>query len=190
MSLQQVEIPEGSAGAWVVQRFEISEDDIRFENMRMAFKGMGHRALRAGTYTRLMRGRTVVMSDTPGEMRDHWAPIRYATGSVLLNGLGIGMVLRNVLAKDCVTDVTVIELSADVISLVGPHYDDPRVTIIQADAMTWKPPKGKKYDVVWHDIWDDICTDNLPDMHKLHRRYGRIAGWQGSWCRAECERYR
>ncbi|MGI9492498.1 MAG: hypothetical protein ACR2QF_08875 [Geminicoccaceae bacterium] len=193
MSLHQVDIPEGAAGAWTVQRFTISEDDARLDQMRCAFTFSGggvRRAVRPGTFTRLMRGRTVVMSDTHAERFDHLEPVRRATGSVLINGLGIGVVLRNVLAKEDVTDVTVIELSPDVISLVAPHYDDPRVTIIQSDAMTCKPPKGKRYQVVWHDIWDYICADNLPDMHKLHRRYGRIADWQGSWCRRECERGR
>jgi hypothetical protein len=32
--------------------------------------------------------------------------------------------------------------------------------------------KGKRYDMVWHDIWDDICSDNLEGMAKLHRKYG------------------
>lgn len=190
MSLQKVEIPEGKIGPWAVEQFSISEDDIQIENMRYAFKGIGHRMLQAGTYTRLMCGRTIVMSDTPAEMCDHWAIVRYATGNVLLNGLGIGMVLRNVLAKDCVTNVTVVEKSPDVIALVGPHYTDSRVAIIEADALTWKPPKGKRFNAVWHDIWNDICADNLSEIHKLHRRYGRIADWQGSWGRAECERHR
>ena len=60
----------------------------------------------------------------------------------------------------------------------------------QADALEYKPPRGEQYDVVWHDIWPNICTDNLPEMHKLHRKYGRRCNWQGSWCRAEHEYYR
>jgi hypothetical protein len=34
---------------------------------------------------------------------------------------------------------------------------------------------------VWHDIWLDLCTDNLEGMGKLHRKYGRRTDWQGSW---------
>lgn len=62
--------------------------------------------------------------------------------------------------------------------------------IINADAFAYKPPKSKRYGAVWHDIWANICADNLPEMHKLHRKYGRIADWQGSWCRWQCERNR
>lgn len=184
----RVSVPEGSSGEWYVEKFTVIDEDVRVHNMRCAFKpGMGRRIMRAGTYTKLLRHRHLVMSDTPAEAMDHRAPIRAAYGSVLINGLGLGVVLKGVLADPEVTDVTVIEKSPDVIALVGPHYSDPRLAIIEADAMEWRPPKGKRYGMVWHDIWDDICADNLPQMHKLHRRYGRCSEWQGSWCRAECE---
>ena len=71
--------------------------------------------------------------------------------------------------------------------------------IVQADAFTVKlprpslflhVPRDTRYDVVWHDIWDNICADNLPEMHRLHRRYGRRCDWQGSWARWHCERQR
>lgn len=123
--------------------------------------------------------------------RDHYPIVRRATGHVLLNGLGLGMVLGAVLQKEEVEQVTVIENSPDVIALVADHYRiDPRVSIILADAFIWTPPKGAFYDCVWHDIWPAICSDNLPEMIKLHRKYGRRCDWQGSWCRAECERRR
>jgi predicted membrane-bound spermidine synthase len=131
----------------------------------------------------------MIMSDTPAEVADHRELIHVASGSVLLNGLGLGVAARLILAKPVVTDVTIIELSPDVIKLVSPHISDPRLTIIEADAFTWQPPRGKRFNAVWHDIWDDICSDNLPGMHKLHRRYGRRADWQGSWCRELCEFY-
>ena len=86
-----------------------------------------------------------------------------------------------------VDKVTVIENSPDVIALVGPtlmkRYSSllPRLEIIEADAFTYKPPKGIRYSVVWHDIWPDLCTDNLKTIGTLHRRYGRRCDWQGSW---------
>ena len=73
--------------------------------------------------------------------------------------------------------------------MVTPYIKDKRVTIINADAFEWKPPKDQRYDVVWHDIWDNICGDNLPEMTKLHRKYGKKTDWQGSWCKYECKRY-
>lgn len=184
--IEKVSVPEGRSGAWSVERFTVNPDQSRFDAIRALTRG-SRRYVRPGTYTRLMRGAQVVMSDTPDEMSDHIEPVRRATGSVLINGLGLGMVLNAVL-KASITDVTVVEKSEDVIRLVAQHYTtDPRVTIVCADALEFQPPKGKRYDVVWHDIWDNICSDNLDEMITLHRKYGRRAAWQGSWCRAECE---
>jgi hypothetical protein len=83
-----------------------------------------------------------------------------------------------------VDKVTVIENSPDVIALVGPTLTErygARLEIIEADAFTYQPPKGMKYSVVWHDIWPDLCEDNLKTMGTLHRRYGKRCDWQGSW---------
>lgn len=179
----KVDLPEMQSGPWKV---------IKFTTDRMDF----HSALRGRhvpigeTYTRLMRDYVLIMSDTPAEMNDHYYAVRYAKGNCLLNGLGIGMVLKNILLKPEVTNVTVVEISQELIDMISPYYDDPRVTYICADALTYKPPKGMKYDMVWHDIWDYICSDNLDDMTKLHRKYGKRAKWQGSWCKRECQRAR
>lgn len=180
--LQKVDVPEGQSGEWRVERFTVSETEARFHAIRN-----GGRAVRPGTYTRLIRGGKTIMSDTPAEMSDHTYFVRIATGSVLVNGLGLGMCAAAVLRKPEVTSLTVVEKSLDVIRLVAPSLSDDRLTIIEADALDWQPPKGKRYGAVWHDIWDDICADNLPDMHRLHRKYGGRADWQGSWCRAMCE---
>lgn len=181
--LEKVTVPEGQRGAWRVERFEISKMDAA-----MAMFSYRARTPQPGTYTRLLRGRSIVMSDTWAEMRDHSYAVHMAKGHVLLNGLGIGMVLAACLRKPEVTKVTVIEIDQDVIALVGPHYTDSRVEIVCADAVTYQPPKGIRYGMVWHDIWDNITSDNLPQMKALHRKYGRRTDWQGSWCRAECAR--
>jgi spermidine synthase len=128
-----------------------------------------------------MCGGALVMSDTPAEVDDHWAPIHYAQGAILLNGLGLGVVLGAILCKPEVKTVTVVEIAPEVIELIGPSYTDARVELICADALTWQPPRNTRYQVVWHDIWIDICADNLSAMHHLHRRYGRRTEWQGSW---------
>jgi hypothetical protein len=138
----------------------------------------------------LMRGSVLVMSDTPAEIRDHLSFIRKAAGHVLINGLGLGIVAEACLRKDEVTKVTVVELSEDVIALVGPTLQarwGDRLEIVNVSAFDYKPPKEVRYGTVWHDIWDYICSDNIEGMKKLHRKYGRRADWQGSWCRSECE---
>lgn len=184
--LEKVTIPAGVSGAWKIDHVTVTAEEAKWEALRAMRTG---RMVPAGTYTRLRRGHTTVMSDTPDEMRDHREPVMRATGSVLINGLGLGVVLRAILKKPEVTDVTVIEASEDVLGLVQPHYSDPRLTIVKSDAFTWTPPKGKRYQVVWHDIWDHITPDNLPQMTKLKRKYGRRADWQGCWAEWQCRRH-
>lgn len=176
-----VDVLEGRSGKWVVERFTVPKE---------SFQGFSSRCVPAGTYTRLMRGETVVMSDTPDEIRDCLLPIHKAHGRCLVAGLGLGMVARAMLLKDEVEHVTIIEQSPNVIALMGPWLKErfrDRVEIIYADIMTWTPPKGARYAVAWFDIWDNICSDNLEEMKTLTRRFGRRAAWKGSWSREMCE---
>jgi spermidine synthase len=116
------------------------------------------------------------------------SPVFHAKGHILINGLGIGMVLAACLRKPDVSRATVIEIDPDVVALFGPAYADPRVEVVTASAFEYQPPNGIRYGMVWHDIWDDICGDNLPEMTKLKRKYGRRADWQGCWCEWQCRR--
>lgn len=185
--IQPVQLPEATRGPWIIKH-QIIEDDVT--RLRLLFDGRspGNPGDRITMLVHRQRG--VVMSDTAAERRDHSYFVRMATGHVLINGLGLGMCLAAILRKPEVTKATVVELDPDVIALVGPHYTDPRVEIVNASAFDYQPPKDVRYGAVWHDIWDTICADNLPEMTRLHRKYGRRCDWQGSWARFECERRR
>ena len=97
-------------------------------------------------------------------------------GDVIIGGLGLGLAVEVALANPKVKHVTVVEISPDVMSLVAEHLlkkHGDRLTIIEGDIMEFKPERGTKYDFAWFDIWDDICTDNMPAMAILKRRYER-----------------
>jgi len=182
-----INVPCGISGNWRVEEFKVSDNE-----RLSSFFSYGSRSVPEGTYKRLMRNSTVVMSNTPAEIRDHYQFISTAKrqgGNILINGLGLGVSLSEILKSDNVLSVTVIENSQDVINLVANSYIDKRVEIIKSDAFEWKPPINIRYSAVWHDIWDYICGDNLPEMTKLHRKYGRKTDWQGSWCKYECQAY-
>ena len=196
----KVKVPEGKSGDWTVEKFTVSLEAAKLDALEGILHGSARHA-RPGTYTRLMckGGWHPVMSDTPDEIRDHLFFIHQAEGRVLINGLGLGMCVKALLGKRearevgrkyAVQHITVIENSADVIKLVAPtlykSYGKKRLTIIEADAFEWQPPKGERWDVVWHDIWPTLCADNLKSMAKLHRKYGRRSDWQGSWSKEEC----
>jgi len=183
----QVDIPESAIGDWAVERFEVSKREAEMESLRaMASTLNAGRGVPEGRYTRLMRGNTVVMSDTPDKIRDHLRAIRRATGDCLVNGLGLGVVVQAMLRREVVTTVTVVEKCQEVHDMVGGYYHGRfgrRLVLIHDDAFTWQPPRGFRYHVVWHDIWDNMCLDNLAEMTRLHRRYGRRCEWQGAWGR-------
>lgn len=181
----KVEIPEGELDGLRVERFTV--DAVGALRSRIGFRSAG-RGVPEGTYTKLMEGGRLWMSDTPAEWRDHgsavWRIRKPETKRVLINGLGLGMVLKAALAQPHVEHVDVVEYDERVIKLIGAHYvADPRVTIHHADAYTIKWAPGVRWDVAWHDIWPEIVTTNLPEMTKLHRKYGRRVDWQDSWCR-------
>lgn len=178
-----VDLPECEQDGLKIERFTIERDSIF--NFRL-----GSRATRPGTYTGLMLNGRLWMSDTDAEKRDHM-PVLHAIRNweakrVLINGLGLGMVLKAALTFEHVEHVDVVEIDQRVVDLVGSHYaKDPRVHIHQADAYEqmsrW--PVGTRWDVAWSDIWPDLCTDNLTSMARLRRSYGRRTDWHDCWGR-------
>jgi spermidine synthase len=183
MKIDMQFLPDGSSGDWAIESFIVPEKD--FSQVISLFKT--GRGVPAGSYKRLKRGSVTVMSNTPDEIRDFMHFVRASKGSILINGLGMGCIIKSLLDKTEITKITVIEKSPDVIKLVAPYFTDPRLIIINADAFEYTPPKGEKYDFVWHDIWDYICADNLPEMTKLHRKYARKTSWQDSWAKDLCK---
>jgi len=131
------------------------------------------------------------MSDTPAEARDLSPFVWRAKGNVLINGLGLGLLVQRLGNRPEVGHITVIEKSEDVLRLVRAHYEamfGDRLTIIHGDAYEWQPPKGVRYNAVYHDIWDNLCVDNLPGMSRLKRKYGRRTDFQMCWGEAFCRR--
>lgn len=191
-------VPDGEMGPWKISTFTLTEDDVAFSNLRAAMRGNRLEYVSPGTYRKLTHSaRGVVMSNTQMEISTNYGAYLSSRGRVLINGLGLGMLLEGILSKrdDCgehvVSYVRVIEVDADVISLVGPHFaGDSRVEIIHADALSYSPPRSEPpFDFAWHDIWDAICADNLPDMSALGRKWNkRRAHSQDWWVRDECRR--
>lgn len=184
----KVDVPEGRWDPWSVERFQVDEAGANRHNL---YEKIHHtfRMIEPGTYTKLVRNGTIVMSDTPSEIYDHLDAIRNAKGHVLIAGLGLGMVTGACLKSQAVERVTVIEKSPVVIHLVAGHYKKlygDRLEIVESDIMDYKAPKGLKYGSCWFDIWDHICSDNLEPMKALKARYGRKSEWVGCWAEAEC----
>lgn len=162
-----VSIQAGEALGATVDRFTVQPGIMQ---LRTVFDGRG---VPPGDYTRLrIAGASAWMTDTPAEYADAEPFIYRACGSVLISGLGLGMVTKAVLAKPDVEYLTVLENHPGVITLVAPAYQDPRLRIIETDCRTWK--SDRRYDWAWHDIWGDVSSDDLPEMASVCRHYARF----------------
>lgn len=191
----RVDWPEAQHGEVSIRRITVTESEATVGSLRAMFNG-GRGRIPAGNYTSLRINGRLWMSDTPDEQSDHVPFIRLAacrdTRRVLVNGLGLGMVVRALCHLDNIEHVDVVEINPDVIALVGPLvtvYGEAHGTSIDVVCGDAYAPdghfKGLKWDVVWHDIWEEICADNWPGMVSLTRRYARRCSAQDSWCRGE-----
>jgi hypothetical protein len=149
-------IPEGWSGRWFVKKLIIPKalSGTRNEKQETVLPGI-YTFLRCLTDATLYNDQPgeVVMEDTPFELRTHLGFILRARGKVLVTGLGLGCVVRGLLANPAVEHVTCIENSRDVLALVSPHMPKEKLTLIHADALEWTANNLEKFDCAWHDLW-------------------------------------
>jgi hypothetical protein len=170
------------------------DEEVARTQAMFSFTSRGRVGIRAGdTYTQIFINGRLWMSDTVDERRDHWGPKYHAKGHVLIGGLGMGLVALAAALKPEVKTVTIIEINPDVIAFVVPYLraaleaegvDPDKLEVIEADVFKWKPPKGQMYQCLWFDIWEDLCVDNLKEIHTLNRRFARRtdpSGYRGCW---------
>lgn len=188
-------VPEGSWGDWRVERFAVSQADADRFNLRCAIAGSGYlgvgRDIKPGIYTKLTRNGSIIMSDTPAEVRDHYWFAKDKEGHILIAGLGLGIAVELVAGNSEVGHVTIVEISSDVIALVWPFINTHgKCDIVNADIFEWKAPKRIVYDYAWFDIWDNICSENYEDMKRLKRKFARKAKQKECWSYIETLRHR
>lgn len=190
----RVDVPNGKRGDWRIDQVTLTADDVQMFNLRALRDGTPEIVVSPGTYKRLIGPDGIMMSNTQFEYRTNRLFIEGAHGDVLVTGLGLGMILRPLLARPMVKTVTVIEKEVDVIALVLRSYRDlrqaKRLTVINADATTYTPPAGVIYDCAFHDIWDSWGDTETRRDHNLIRRAWRpyVYGHQECWTQALTDR--
>lgn len=143
--------------------------------------------LRADKYTRLLIDGSVWMTDAEYECATNREIIRRAHGDVLIAGLGLGLILPPIICKRSVTSVTVVEMNADVIAVVGPYYlTSAKVIIAKGDIFKWRTRRN--FDVIYFDIFQNVPNSgDRPTIDHLKRRYRehlKPGGWMSAWCEA------
>ena len=132
----------------------------------------------------------VWMADTRAEILGHLPAINainhlcdtQAEVRVLITGFGLGMIVGAALARPEVKRVDVIEIDPTVIKAMSQIWTDPRLHIIEADALEYTP--AGHWDYIWHDIWPEISADNVEQMKTLRAKYGNVQ--QNCWEEERC----
>jgi hypothetical protein len=121
----------------------------------------------------------VIMLDSPDELRTHLPIFTRAAGRVLVTGLGLGCVVRGLLAKPKVEHIDVVEIDGGILGVIGPEFAaNPRVTLHHGDALTIRLPGT--WDFAWHDLWTE--GSGLQSLHaELLVKFAHACGWQGAW---------
>jgi hypothetical protein len=187
-------LKEGETPCFKLVRFEVNRDQSLFT--MMSVQGMSGRYVPEGSYIKLVEkrlsgGDVLWMSDTPAEQRDHYTPyleIRNRGGSVLIFGLGLGMIAHAALKLPNVDNVVVVEREQEVIDLIEPQIRHPKLHVICTDANTLKPSdlvpilgEGYHLSVFYADIWPDLCTDNLKEYGNMKRRWSKVSDFRWCW---------
>ena len=121
---------------------------------------------------RLKKGNTVWMSLTPMELESQSHHALFSYGHTVVMGLGMGTLLYNILAREEVTQVTVVERDPEVFELLHQIANPAswlgweKAKFIFADALSWKPDEPVDYLTV--DIWSKLGDSNLrPDGQQI-----------------------
>jgi hypothetical protein len=122
----------------------------------------------------------IVMEDSVVELSKHLPIWITARGSVLVTGLGLGCVVRGLLANSRVEHITVVEKCPYILGEIGPEFwNDPRVAVRLEDALQYRPER--KFDFAWHDL-HSFDERHLQSMHaELIVRHSRSCKYQGAW---------
>lgn len=153
---------EKTIGDYSINKFKIENNNI----------GAIIRGIPEGEYV-LLKGPSVLMSNTPMEQRTNREFIDKANGDVLIGGLGIGLIILPIQDKENVKSITIIEKNKEVIELVSEQLPlNNKVNIIHSDIFNFMP--DKKYDTIYLDIWPYVNSDIYEnEMIPLKNKYSK-----------------
>ncbi len=174
-------LPTGKSGQFSVttKRHEKGEK-LTVVSMRNAiFMGLEPMSvlLDRPVYTHWLQeeGRAMWMSTMPQEVEQHERQLANFHGRVLIGGLGLGLAVALLENNPSVEEITVCELSMDVVALVGPHVQRRSNTVIlQRDLyehLRICRKTKKQYDCAFYDIWcptgQSVLTQHVIPLRKL-----------------------
>ena len=153
--------------------YDKSEWDDCYNKAAVMFDGPVHIPV-------LFRGNRPWMSLTPMEIYTLREALKYAEGSVLVAGLGMGWLTRRILELPDVTHVTQVEIEPKILQTFGlplkEEFGD-RLTLVQADI--WEFLEGSiDFDSYIFDIWPALGdAEEDEDFQALKEERDNVWGW-------------
>lgn len=172
-----------SFGLWNIQRIQAAGMPCSTTEMAM-HRGMvgfdDYTLLRRITWETIDTMGEIVMEDSARELKKHLPIWMKARGRVLVTGLGLGCVVRGLLANRDVDRIEVVEIDKKIARVLGAEFvGNPRVGMTVGDAMETDFPGT--FDFAWHDLWAEKAAE-LQMMHaKLIHQWKPRCGPQGAW---------
>ena len=141
----------------------------------------------------------VVMEDSRRELMQHLPICFEASGSVLVTGLGLGCVVRGLLANRSVTHIDVVEQDKDIIAHVRDTVEGgcfkawrtagvPTLTIHHREAMEFAQCAVRDrrcWDYAWHDLFVDADSETEDCLSLVHMKLVKVlqdnVRRQGAW---------
>lgn len=113
----------------------------------------------------LSNGEKVLMRLDAREIQGTYEAINRATGKVGIVGLGLGYTVQEMAKKKDVKQITVYEISEDVIELYNKNFKPNRkIRIIQGDAYK---VRRRTFDFFFVDIYEYKLTDKVVEDYKF-----------------------
>ena len=116
-----------------------------------------------------------IMKDSATEYYQHQWLWDNATGDILVAGLGIGFLNKELIDNHNFNSVSI---------MVWPYCaKDSRFTLIKEDIETWNVPAGSHWDIGWFDSWvaDNPLSYN-GYISAMKHKYSPYCDKIGAWC--------
>lgn len=174
-----------SIGPWNVKRFNLKSCTGYFSLLSEMGEGVA-----------LLNGDRVWMSITPMEIESHIVPQHSAKGTVVIFGLGLGMITLSLLSKSKVKKIYVVDIDKDLIENFGSlltgeskrlyeeNIANGRLELIECDCTKKFSPevkvKLKGADYAWVDVWDKLGDNdawNITNHIYSHLKPKMIDWW-------------
>jgi len=126
---------------------------------------------------KLLRNGGLLMSDSPQEMFLQYEAYKEAHGRVLVGGLGLGMSPSLFANKGNVSEVVVVEIEKDIITLCRPK--NGKIKVVRGDIWNFLKTTKESFDFIYIDIhYGTHCGEYLktviPMRKILEERFANI----------------